>query len=89
MIESYGLTRVLGEGTILHAVLTVMKETGNIVFANLPIIFAMGVALGMAKNEKATATLSAAIAYFIMLTTISALLSISGRATDGTLPDGL
>ena len=88
MIESYGLTRVLGEGTILHAVLTVMKETGNIVFANLPIIFAMGVALGMAKNEKATATLSAAIAYFIMLTTISALLSISGRATDGTLPDG-
>ena len=61
MIESYNLAGILGEGTFLHAVLSIMSETGNIIFANLPIIFAMGVALGMAEKEKAVATLSGAI----------------------------
>lgn len=88
MIESYGLANILGEGTVLHAILSVMKDTGNIVFANLPIIFAMGVALGMANKEKAAATLSAAIAYFIMLQTISTLLGLTGKMDDGSLPDG-
>ncbi|MEG1880262.1 MAG: PTS transporter subunit EIIC [Oscillospiraceae bacterium] len=88
MIESYGLSEILGEGTFLYAILTIMKDTGNIVFANLPIIFAMGVALGMANKEKAAATLSATIAYFVLLQTISACLVLSGKATDGSLPEG-
>ena len=78
MIEAYGLQKLLGEGTILHFILTVMSDTGNIIFGNLPIIFAMGVALGMAENEKATATLSAAIAFFVMHQTISTLLRLTG-----------
>ena len=40
-----------------------MSAAGDIVFANLPIIFAMGVAIGMAKKEKDVAALSAAIAF--------------------------
>ncbi len=78
MIEAYGLEKILGEGTILNFILTVMSDTGNIIFGNLPIIFAMGVALGMAENEKATATLSAAIAFFVMHQTISTLLRLTG-----------
>ncbi len=78
MVEAYGLKDLLGEGTILHFILTIMSETGNIIFGNLPIIFAMGVALGMAENEKATATLSAAIAFFVMHQTISTLLRLTG-----------
>ncbi|MEG2669817.1 MAG: hypothetical protein RR957_05065, partial [Oscillospiraceae bacterium] len=37
MIESYGLSEILGEGTFLYAILTIMKDTGNIVFENLQI----------------------------------------------------
>lgn len=88
MIESYGLEKILGEGTILNSVLRVLSAVGSIIFDNLPIIFAMGVALGMAESEKATATLSAAIAFFVMHATISTLLEITGKAADGTLHEG-
>ncbi|MGM9646641.1 MAG: PTS transporter subunit EIIC [Eubacteriales bacterium] len=87
MIEAYHLEKLLGEGTILNFILTVMSETGNIIFGNLPIIFAMGVALGMAENEKATATLSAAIAFFVMHQTISTLLRLAG-GLEGEMPEG-
>ena len=88
MIESYDLENILGEGTLLNSVLTVLSAVGSIIFDNLPIIFAMGVALGMAESEKATATLSAAIAFFVMHATISTLLDLTGKATDGSLHEG-
>ncbi len=88
MIESYNLESILGEGTVLNWVLTVLSAVGSIIFDNLPIIFAMGVALGMAESEKATATLSAAIAFFVMHATISTLLDLTGKATDGSLHEG-
>ena len=56
-IETYNLGAILGEGTILNSIMTVFANTGNIVFANLPLIFAMGVALGMAiKAQELGAT---------------------------------
>ena len=57
-----------------------MSDAGNIVFANLPIIFAMGVAIGMAKKEKEVAALAAAIAFFIMHASIGAMITINGGA---------
>ena len=66
MLEAYGLMGIMGPGTILNAILQVMSAAGNIVFDNLPIIFAMGVAIGMAKKEKEVAALAATIAFFIM-----------------------
>ena len=45
MLESYGLTKVMGEGTLIYALLSIMSAAGNIIFANLPLIFAIGVAL--------------------------------------------
>ncbi|MCI8402724.1 MAG: PTS transporter subunit EIIC [Lachnospiraceae bacterium] len=86
MVEAYGLTGILGEGTFLHRILTVLNQCGDIVFANLPIIFAMGVAIGMAKKEKDVAALSGAIAFFIMHAAISAMLSVTGVGE--TLPNG-
>ena len=52
MIETYHLQAILGEGTILNSLLTIMSKAGSIIFDNLPIIFAVGVAIGMAKKEK-------------------------------------
>lgn len=88
MVASYGLEAFLGEGTVMYSILLVMKDTGQIVFSNLPLIFAMGVALGMAEKEKATATLSAAIAFFIMHQTISTLLSLTGKLEPGVMLEG-
>ncbi len=88
MVDSFGLTGILGTGKPLYNIMLILSETGNIIFANLPILFAMGIALGMAENEKATAVLSAAIAFFVMHRTISSCLAISGELANPTLPEG-
>ncbi len=78
MLETYGLLGIMGPGTILNAIFQVMSQAGDIVFANLPILFAIGVAIGMAKREKEVAALAATIAFFIMHASISAMITISG-----------
>ena len=78
MLKAYGLWEVMGPGTVFNAVFEVMKQAGDIVFANLPILFAMGVAIGMAKREKEVAVLAAAVAFFVMHASISAMITIHG-----------
>lgn len=78
MLETYGLMGVMGPGTFIYAILQVLNAAGSIVFDNLPIIFAMGVAIGMAKQEKEVAALSAAIAFFVMHATIGAMIKDFG-----------
>lgn len=80
MLETYGLTEIMGPGTMIHSILRVMTGAGDIVFANLPILFAMGVAIGMAKKEKDVAALSAAIAFLIMHASIGAMIANHGGA---------
>ena len=81
-IETYHLTSILGEGTILNALLMIMNKVGSAVFDNLPLIFAVGVAIGMAKKGKEVSALSAVIAYFVMNTAINAMLTITGQILD-------
>ena len=78
MLSTYGLLDVMGPGTVFNMIFQIMSEAGNIVFANLPIIFAMGVAIGMAKKEKDVAALSAVVAFFIMHASIGALIKRMG-----------
>ena len=80
MLKAYGLWKLMGPGTIANGIFRVLSDAGNIVFTNLPIIFAMGVAIGMAKKEKEVAALSAAIAFFIMHASIGAMITINGGA---------
>lgn len=77
-LETYGLTGIIREGGVLYTILDIMSKTGSIVFDNLALLFAMGVAIGMAKKEKEVAALSGAIAYLIMNTAISTLISAKG-----------
>lgn len=78
MLEAYGLMGLLGPGTFANAILQVLNSAGSVVFNNLPIIFAMGVAIGMAKQEKEVAALASAIAFFIMHATIGAMIGAFG-----------
>lgn len=77
-LATYGLDGIIKQGNAIYTVLDIMSQTGNIVFSNLALLFAMGVAIGMAKKEKAVAALSGAIAYLIMNATIGALIEAKG-----------
>lgn len=83
-ITTYHLEKILGEGTLLHGLLVIMNNVGSAIFDNLPLIFAVGVAIGMAKREKEVAALSALIAFFVMHISINAVLQNAGKI----LPDG-
>lgn len=77
-IETYKLGGVIYEGGIFYTILDIMSKTGSAVFDNLALLFAMGVAIGMAKKEKEVAALSGALAYIVMNTAISALIMAKG-----------
>lgn len=77
-LEAYRLDGIIHEGTLLYTILEIMNQTGSAIFNNLALLFAMGVAIGMAKREKEVAALSGTVAYLIMNTTISALISAKG-----------
>jgi PTS system D-glucosamine-specific IIC component len=87
-LEAFNLMGIMGPGTFLYSCFTLLSSVGTVIFDNLPLLFAMGVALGMAENEKATATLSAAIAFFVMHKTINSLLQITGKLESGELAEG-
>lgn len=80
MLNAYGLTKFMGEGTVIYDILLVLNAAGSVVFDNLPLIFAIGVAIGMAKQEKEVAALSGAIAFLIMHASIGALIEAAGGA---------
>ena len=89
-IATYGLGGVLGTGTPLHMLLSIMSSAGSTIFGNLPIIFAVGVAIGMTKEEREVAALSAMIAFFVMHTSCNAMLKIGGQIlADGTVAPGV
>ena len=89
-IATYGLQSILGNRTMLHALLVIISKAGNVIFDNLPIIFAVGVAIGMAKAEKEVAALSAMISFFVMHASINAVLVVSGKIlADGSIADNV
>ncbi|MFC0272306.1 PTS transporter subunit EIIC [Metabacillus herbersteinensis] len=65
--------------TWLQSILTIMSSAGSVVFANLALLFAVGLAVGLAKNDKGTAGLASVLAFLVMNATINAMLTITGR----------
>ena len=78
MLAAYGLNNVIHPGTLIYTILDVMSQTCSAVFNNLALLFAMGVAIGMARKEKEVAALSGAVAYIIMNTAIQAMINAAG-----------
>lgn len=71
----------------ITALLTIMKNVGDIIFGNLPILFAVGVAVGLAKKDKGTAALASVFGFIVMNQVISSMLSL-GLTQLGTLTPG-
>lgn len=77
-LQTYNLTNFMGPGTVIYNIMTILRNCGSIIFDNLPLIFAVGVAIGMAKKEKEVAALAAMIAFFVMHSAVSGMLTIHG-----------
>lgn len=80
MLAAYHLKGLMGPGTAPYILFSLLNSAGSIIFDNLPILFAVGVAIGMARSEKATAALSSIIAFFVMHSTIGSLITYTGRS---------
>ena len=66
LIRTYNLT-FLAEGTVMNKILILFSTVGSLVFANLPILFAVGIAIGLANINKETAALSAVVKVLVFL----------------------
>lgn len=80
MLAAYHLKGLMGPGTASYILFSLLNSAGSIIFDNLPILFAVGVAIGMARTEKATAALSSIVAFFVMHSTIGSLITYTGRS---------
>lgn len=64
---------------------TSIRQIADLIFANIPLMFAMGVAIGMTKKDKSIATFTAVMSYLVFLVTMNVWLKISGQLiTDGS-----
>ena len=81
-ITTYGLQRVLGEGTLLHGLFVIMNKVGSAIFDNLPLIFAVGVAIGMAKRKRGCGS-RIPHCFFVMHISVNGILELTGKVENG------
>ena len=77
-LATYNLLGLMGPGTVPYFIFSVLSKCGGVIFDNLPLIFAIGVAIGMARQEKEVAALAAAVSFLVMHSSISAMISLTG-----------
>lgn len=88
LIKTYNLT-FLEPGTPLNYLMQLFSNTGLFVFANLPLLFAVGVAIGLANKNKETAALSAVLGFLLFHTIIGTILGFKGITPDSVTYDAL
>ncbi|WP_073508187.1 PTS transporter subunit EIIC [Streptobacillus notomytis] len=81
LIDTYNLT-FLAPGMPLNYLMQLFFNIGLFVFANLPLLFAVGVAIGMANKNKETAALSAVLGFLLFHTIINTILTFKGITPD-------
>lgn len=80
-VASLGLTSLIHDGTILYQILTLMKTIGKVIIDNLPLLFAISVAIGFSDRKKEIGALSAIISFIVMHQSINYLLIVGGFIT--------
>ncbi|WP_068269149.1 glucose PTS transporter subunit IIA [Caviibacter abscessus] len=85
-IKSLGLETILADGTFLNILLKIFSGVGEVVFGNLPLFFAIAVAIGLARQNKEVAAMASAVSYLVMNITVNKLLVSSGEIlADGSI----
>lgn len=83
LIKTYNLT-FLSSGTVLNHLMILFFQAGLFVFMNLPLLFAVGVAIGLSDRNKETGALSAVIGFLLFHTIIGTVLKFQGLTPDTT-----
>ena len=79
LTQSYMIERMpFLDNQTLQTILVSLKKITQILFNNIPLLFAMGVANGVAKKEKGLAVFAAVASYLILNITINVYLDLSG-----------
>lgn len=60
----------------LQGLFQIMSAAGNVVFANIAMIMCIGLAVGLAKKDKGTAGLAAAVGFLVMNASIAAMITV-------------
>ncbi len=80
LVQGYMIERVpfLGNET-LQTILVGLRSIADVIFGNIPVLFAMGVAYGVSRKEKGIAVFSSIISYLILNATINVWLKATGN----------
>lgn len=86
LTQSYMVEQVtfLSNETLVM-VLTSLKTISGVVFENIPLLFAMGVAYGMAKNEKGIAVFASVLGYLTLLIVMNVYLIVTGSLAEADM----
>ena len=84
LLLGIGATDFHTQNEIILAILSLMKNSGDVIFANLPLIFAIGVALGFTEND-GVAAIAATIGFLVMTVTLGVMAGQMGIRPDTIL----
>lgn len=81
LLLGLGATDFHTTNQVALTILSLMKNSGDVIFGNLPLIFAIGVALGFTEND-GVAAIAATIGYLVMTVTLGVMAGIMGIEPD-------
>lgn len=81
LLLGIGATDFHTTNTVVLTILSLMKNAGDVIFGNLPLIFAIGVALGFTEND-GVAAVAATIGFLVMTVTLGVMAAIMGVKPD-------
>ena len=83
LVQSYMIARFPFLGTpVVNTILVSIRTIASIIFDNIRLLFAMGVAYGMSKKDKGIATFASVIGYLVMLIAMNVWLKVTGNLAD-------
>lgn len=67
---------------VLQSVIVSLQTITSMIFNNIPLLFAMGVAYGMSKNEKGIAVFASVVSYLTLTVTMNTYLTLTGSLAE-------
>ncbi len=86
LVQSYMIARFpfLGNETV-NALLVSTRSIAGVIFDNIPLLFAMGVAYGMNQRDKGIAVFASVVGYLTLIITINIWLVLNGKLADAAI----
>lgn len=83
LVQTYMIARFpfLGNETV-NALLVSIRSIAGVIFDNIPLLFAMGVAYGMSQRDKGIAVFASVVGYLSLIITMNIWLVLTGKLAD-------